>query len=217
MSKIQYKSIADMISNKYDLYNGDLKYYFKEVFTTAQNVNHPYHNFRHMMHVFVMCYSAAEYYRESLTKTEIRNLLIAALYHDFNHTGKKVTDSVNIALSLDALKNKILPSDLIEYLHIENIILATEFPHKTPESDLSLSQKIICDVDVSQALTDVWVQQVVFGLSKEWGTSALEVLKTQSKFLSEISFYTNWASEMFPKDLISQKIDEANELTKILN
>ena len=36
-----------------------------------------------MLHVTWLCYQAADFYRDRLTPRQIRNLLIAALFHDF--------------------------------------------------------------------------------------------------------------------------------------
>jgi hypothetical protein len=60
-----------------------------------------------MLHVTWLCYQAAEFYRDRLTQRQIRNLLIAALFHDFDHPGHPHPgaddpDRINIGRSIAA-------------------------------------------------------------------------------------------------------------------
>jgi hypothetical protein len=72
--------IAPIISNDHGLYEGNLVGYFHALFFDATNLDRPYHNLRHMLHVTWLCYQAAEFYQDRLTPRQIRNLLIAALF-----------------------------------------------------------------------------------------------------------------------------------------
>ncbi len=69
-----------------------------------------------MLHVTWLCYKAAEYYRDRLTKRQIRNLLIAALFHDFDHPGRPDSeaddpDGVNIGIAIAGLCRHIASED----------------------------------------------------------------------------------------------------------
>ena len=55
-------TLPEIIRNDAGLYEGDLKVYFKAVFTNAQNLQKGYHNFRHMFHVVWLCYQAIAFY-----------------------------------------------------------------------------------------------------------------------------------------------------------
>lgn len=55
--------LPEIIGNEENLYEGKLILYFRILFCNSTNLKNPYHNFRHT-----------------------RNLLIAALFHDFDHT-----------------------------------------------------------------------------------------------------------------------------------
>jgi hypothetical protein len=79
--------IPKIIANHARLYKGDLIPYFRTIFFSATNLENPYHNLRHMLHVTWLCHQACAYYRAELTPLQIRELLIAALFHDFNHPG----------------------------------------------------------------------------------------------------------------------------------
>jgi len=99
--------IPEIIGNDRGLYEGDLTGYFRALIFHATNLTRPYHNLRHMLHVTWLCYQAAEFYRDRLTQRQIRNLLIAALFHDFDHPGHPHPgaddpDRINIGRSIAA-------------------------------------------------------------------------------------------------------------------
>ncbi|MES2213718.1 MAG: hypothetical protein V4473_02700 [Patescibacteria group bacterium] len=209
-------SLPGIIRNDGGLYRGDLVEYFQIIFNRAQNLQHPYHNFRHMFHVMVMCYQACEYYRDLLMSWEMRNLLIAAMFHDFDHSGMMGDDDINIARAVRGLEKHILFEDRGELHNIRNMIKATEFPYAVPSEELILPYQIIRDADMSQSLSVAWIQQVVFGLAKEWNKSPLEVLQGQLGFTKQIKFHTAWGQESFPQNALNEKIHEIEELLALL-
>ena len=213
--------IPAIIGNDRGLYDSDLAGYFRTLFFEATNLDRPYHNLRHMLHVTWLCYKAAEYYRDRLTKRQIRNLLIAALFHDFDHPGRPDPeaddpDGVNIGIAIAGLRGHIALEDRPFLPAIEALIVATHYPYTVSSDKLDLADRIIRDADLAQALSPVWIQQVVIGLAREWHEAPLEVLKMQSAFLAGLSFHTDWARERFPPRLISAKIAEAEWLMGLL-
>jgi hypothetical protein len=115
-----------------------------------------------------LCYQAAEFYRDRLTQRQIRNLLIAALFHDFDHPGHPHPaaddpDGINIGRSIAALHRHIAPEDRPFLLGIEALIEATHYPYAVAGEQLDLSGQIIRDADLAQSLSRVWIQQVVIG------------------------------------------------------
>jgi hypothetical protein len=210
-------SLPEIIRNDADLYEGDLTYYLRVVFRHATNLNNPYHNFRHTCHVLWLCYQACIFYSNTLSRKEMRDLLIASLFHDFNHTGKSGPDSVNIARAVAGVRRYITNEDSPELDNIISLIGATEYPHTSHRSTLSLPSQILRDADLAQALDKVWLQEVVFGLASEWGKTPYEVLRGQTAFHNRLRFHTSWAQDRFPRAIIEQKIAEANELLAILD
>jgi len=79
--------LPEIIGNEENLYEGNLTLYFRILFYNSNNLNNPYHNFRHTLHVPWLCQKACRYYQKKLTPCQMRNLLIAALFHDFDHPG----------------------------------------------------------------------------------------------------------------------------------
>jgi hypothetical protein len=147
----------------------------------------------------------------------MRNLLIAALFHDFDHSGKAGNDDLNIEISIRGLKKHIAPEDAEYFEEICDIIRPTEYPYKVSSESLSLSQQIMRDADMSQAFSTAWIQQVIFGLAKEWSMAPIKVLEIQEPFLSGIKFSTVWAKRKFDEQTIKEKIAEAQALLTLLN
>ena len=206
-------SLTAIICNDECLYEGDLAHYFRAVFFNARNLNNPYHNFRHVFHVVWLCYCASVEYRYRLTRRETRNLLIAAMFHDFDHTGMMGNDDVNITLAIRGLEKYLAPEDKEFVSEIVALIRVTQYPYVVPANEVDLCGQILRDADLSQALSVAWIQQVIFGLSSEWNQPPLEVLRKQIGFLRSLRFHTEWAQKEFD---IEQKLSEVSVLLDLL-
>ncbi len=209
-------TIPEIICNDKKLYEGDLRDYFKIIFTKGQNLSKPYHNFRHIFHVMWLCHDACKFYKNQLSKREMRNLLIAAMFHDFNHTGSTKNDQINIQNALKGLKKYISQKDKVFYKEIYDLIKETQFPHKTPSLELPLLAQILRDADVGQTLSTDWIQQIVFGLSVEMGTTPILILKKQEEFLRSLHFTSKWGRLKFDSVQIGKKIKETSDILKII-
>jgi hypothetical protein len=210
--------LPGMINNTSGVYEGDLKHYFKVIIKYAQNLNKPYHNFRHMLHVTWLCYTACLFYREKMTKKEMRNLLIAAMFHDFYHTGIYGDEDLNVERSIRGLKKYILDEDRPCVTEISLNILATQFPYRDDlySQELPLSCEIIRDADMGQCFSVAWIQQVLFGLAAEWGKGPIEILQIQIPFLSKLKMTTEWGIKEFPQKVIDEKIEEVRRLIALV-
>ena len=213
--------LPKIIGNEEHLYEGDLTFYFRTLFFKSRNLHNPYHNFRHTLHVLWLCHKACQYYQNQLTPRQMRNLLITALFHDFDHPGhphpgENDPDRINIRIAIAGLRRYIMPADRAFLPEIEALIEATQYPYKIGSEELDLLGRIIRDADLAQALSPVWIQQVVIGLAQEWRVQPLDVLKSQGSFLASFSFNTRWARHMFPRELVQAKIDEVEQLLRLL-
>jgi hypothetical protein len=208
--------IPSIIRNDEGLYQGNLIRYFQVVFFKAQNLENPYHNFRHMFHVLWQCYNACLFYRGVLTPRQVRNLLIAAIFHDYDHCGLMGNDDLNIARSIRELEKYVLPEDRESLSDIIALICATEFPYKIPSDKLDLCGLILRDADMTQALCPAWVQEVIFGLGSEWRKAPIEIFRMQEGFLRHLKFHTEWAKKLFPQAEIDAKISESQEYLNLL-
>ena len=57
--------IPEIIGNEANLYQGNLVSYFRILFYNSSNLNNPYHNFRHTLHVLWLCEKACRYYQKN--------------------------------------------------------------------------------------------------------------------------------------------------------
>lgn len=214
--RTQTTDVPRIIRNDDGVYEDNLVHYARVIFHHATNLAHPYHNFRHTFHIMWLGYDACGYYRDVMTPRDMRKLLIGALMHDFDHTGKAGDDAVNIARSIEGLRKYAAPQDRPYLDDIEKFIHGTQYPYVVDVAMLDLCGKIIRDADVSQAFSVAWIQQVIFGLAAEWGMTPLEALRKQEPFLKALRYNTEWAKKKFPEQLIGAKIDEARELLELL-
>ncbi len=205
-------TIVEIIKNKDNTYPGDLKDYFKVIWYSP-NVNNYYHNLRHMLHVMWATYQGAMYYGDKISPLTLRNMLIAALFHDYNHSGNTKDDGSNIEIAIKGLKCHIDPIDAPYFDEISSYIKGTQFPPVV--MDLNLPASIVRDADVAYTLADVWIQTVNFGLNVEIGISTKKMLKLQEPFLRALKFMTEWAEKEYGSK-IEGRIEEANEMYSII-
>jgi hypothetical protein len=165
-----------------------------------------------MLHITFAAYDAIRFYGD-MEKRRARALLIAALLHDYGHKGVMGDDFENIETSKEALRHFILEEDKDLLQEIEGIISVTEFPHKDCEP--SRSAQILRDADMSPTFDDVWFQEIIFGLSKEFKMDRIVFLHQQLKFLPTIIFNTEWAQQKFGARK-EERISEIEKLLKIV-
>jgi HD-GYP domain-containing protein (c-di-GMP phosphodiesterase class II) len=145
--------LPEIIGNEENLYEGNLIFYLRILFYKSTNLRNPYHNFRHTVHVLWLCQKACRYYQKKLTPRQMRNLLIAALFHDFDHPGhphpgEQDPDRINIRIAIDGLRRHIMADDRASLPEIEALIEATHYPYKTAGEELDLLGKILRDADL---------------------------------------------------------------------
>jgi hypothetical protein len=185
--------LLDIIQNTTRMYQGDLEYYFTILFQSPNAVL-PYHNFRHMCHVTYQTYRGICYHTMDTIKA--RKLLIAAMFHDYGHTGSSQNgDAINIEQAIAGVEQHILDEDRQYLQDIVQLIQTTQHPRAT--KPVSLSEQILHDADLSQAFDTVWIQQIVFGLSQEIGISPIEMFFKQKDFIQNVVFYSTWGQETF--------------------
>ena len=173
----------------------------------------PYHNLNHNITVTNFAYYIGQ--SEGLKKEEMKELLIAAIFHDFNHTAGEKKDDTNIQNSKNGVKKFIEEKDVdVDLEKVYDIINATEYPYTIDNDKLTKQQEIIRDADLMQLLEPTRLQANWLGLSKEVGVSFVEWLKAQKKFVSNCEFNTSLGKKL--KERNWKKIEEELEyLTKI--
>lgn len=172
----------------------------------------PYHNFNHIMCVVKNVYEIAMDLK--IEESMIRNLIIAAIFRDINHSQGIHKDDVNIKRAVKMFKDNTVES--IENNHIIiSIIEATQYPYVINVEDLSLEQKIIRDADLMQTFEENYIQQVIFGLSEEMNLELKDLLEGQIKFLENSVYHTGYAKSIANKYLPIVK-SEVETLIKLI-
>jgi hypothetical protein len=193
--------------------NYNLEYYFGILLTKNKGVKNPYHNNYHTITVFLNSYHISKI--EECDKDQIRSILIASIFHDFNHTGGNGPDSENIKIAIFEFKKYSKESEEINN-EIINIIKATEYPYVIDNENLTLSQKIIRDADLTQMYTDNFLQQVIYGLLvQEHGLELSKALEAQMKFMIGIKPMTKYGQELY-NIFFQKRIKDINYINKII-
>lgn len=206
------KSIIDIISEYESLKKG-LKYIIQHnVSNTA-----PYHNLNHMLTVTKYCYYALDYMK-LLNEPYAEELLLAALFHDFNHSMGKNTDDMNIIAAKTGIE-KFLYENNMTYLKlnaIHDIINATQYPYIIKPNELNIHQAIIRDADLCQILEYDWIQHIIFGLSIELALEVPKLIEGEVKFLESIKFITPYGKHI-RKTKFKDKLKEFYKFKEIMD
>ena len=211
------ETFAEVLQDPEYLYEGDLDAYFR-VITEAPNLHNGYHDLRHMLHVTYVCYKGLEFYRDKrqpVDAGEARNLLIAALFHDYDHTGTIGPDFRNIERAILGLRKNILNEDKLALDAISGIIRATQFPHDKLDKDTPITHRLIRDADLSQGLSDAWIGSTLEGLASEQRRSVTEMLEESINFFRGLHFETEFGEEVYGSR-VSLRINEAEYLLRVL-
>lgn len=161
----------------------------------------PYHNQAHLFTVTKWCGRLAGML--GLSVEEERPLILAAIFHDFDHSGGKLEDSENIERAVAGL-NKFCDIHFVSNSTRDaatQIIRVTEYPFiHEPQTT---AQKIIRDADLLQSIEPNFEEVLVEGLRKELEVkfqrklSRSEFCEKQVEFLQGVKFYTTQAEVIF--------------------
>lgn len=180
----------------------------------------PYHNLYHTFNFINNAFQIYKDYENELTLNDAKALFIASLFHDFNHTAGLAKDKFNIFIAIEGLEdvakkfvnfNDENEKEVFKTARI--LIRSTEFPYNA-ESALLLVN-IMRDADMSQIVTDNFLQQNVLGLSKELNIPLEKFIDNQITFLQNVSFKTEYGRKAWGMKVI-EKIKELKEIKTII-
>jgi hypothetical protein len=144
----------------------------------------PYHNNNHNFMLAVNAYSIGEHL--GINEKLLKHLLIAGIFHDYNHTGTTLPDAVNIKRALHFLhQNSEQFTEVgLSVPLLQILIQATENP---PAAKYTLPEQIMRDADLL-GWCDQDTTELMQGLSEEFGSP---VTKESTKaFLQSAHIYT---------------------------
>ena len=156
----------------------------------------PYHNNSHMITVYKFCKEIAK----NIAYTDELNLLVAALFHDFNHSMGKEKDNINVQRAIEGFSDYYdnnLSNSLVDKNRVISIIKITEYPYTTEDSELNIEQKIIRDADLLQGAVDNWYDYIIVGLSKEMNLPIDVIKRGTLDFRSKIKYNFDYSKKVF--------------------
>ncbi|AFH14819.1 phosphohydrolase [Pseudomonas phage Lu11] len=157
------------------------------------DTNQPYHNTDHCLRVALRGYELLSATGWRL-RTDYAHLLVAAMFHDFGHTGMP-PDSHNIEIAIaglraaDCVKAYFKP-DAIAY--IESCIRCTEFHEgRFPVPPVDIVQMALRDADIMESLEPRGTEYVMNNLCAELGLDPRSLLKSQIAFMESSELFTD--------------------------
>ncbi|MFA6235436.1 MAG: hypothetical protein WC824_14770 [Bacteroidota bacterium] len=194
----------------------DLVPWWGEFLKSNPSLNIPYHNLQHTIYMVEDAYEGAM--TEGLVPNEnhplLRAHLLAAIYHDWGHTGGVIhlnpklrgtetgpgiseafPDSENIRIALDKVHAMNALGFWPAGVSLDQVfkgIQATEFPYNVPPENLSLSGRILRDADFMTNWRQTMLPHVMCGLAQELGYSLREFLVGRRAFNEGMEACTDW-------------------------
>jgi 5'-deoxynucleotidase YfbR-like HD superfamily hydrolase len=164
---------------------------FLGYFISNNNGNlNPYHNFYHTQCVVENCYHISKAYGDELSFRDVQTLLVAALFHDFKHSTLKDSESDNIEVAINGLRDCCIRLDEPFDARYESLIRSTFWPYTKKGDELTLMEKILRDADKLQCFESNYIQQTFMGLNKEWGGDLIQSIDTQMDYIKTLELDT---------------------------
>lgn len=157
----------------------------KWILDNNKNSTGVYHDINH-------CFDVA--YHVALLELSNDQLMLAALFHDFNHSAGSLKDSANIDLALTGyyeFKKSILEESDFKYDLVEDYIRCTEFPYVEPTEKMPYLKQLIREADMASLFKMTFIETGVLGLAKELKISIPEQLENQIEFVKNLTLYTD--------------------------
>lgn len=159
----------------------------------------PYHNLHHLLSVMYYCNEGCKYH--SIIGVNRVSVLVAALFHDYNHSQGYAKDYVNVSVALNSVNQWYKGSKFTTEVDIDKvieIIKATEYPYVIESKDLSIEQAIIRDADLMPSLDTDWLNNMIVGLMKEMKVDSFESMTDgQKAFHSGIKMVSPWGQSIY--------------------
>lgn len=158
--------------------------------------NLPYHNQFHAQCMIENCYEGAQYY--NLPRDTTREILVAAMFHDFAHSGGKTPDSINVQKALAESQAHNFSKTVFD------CIKCTEYPFVV--EPYTIEQRIIRDADLMQFRFPNWEDMLLVQLKKEIEIAQCkeitedEMIAGQREFWKGITFFTEWGDKVLEEE-----------------
>ena len=180
---------------------------------TAQSL--PYHNFSHSL--WVANYAQMIYTHETNKKAP-KELIIAALFHDFDHSGGFFKDDLENIFR--AVRGYIIWADSHREFDetfdnkVINLIRQTQYPHLAPAT--SFEAACLRDADLLQNCNDTLFANFT-GIKQEMFREIPypQYMDNTLKFLRSIEYKTTWG-KLFGKELLDTAINQLEQFKQLV-
>lgn len=180
---------------------------------TNASADMPYHNNQHLFNVARL---ASQLYRSGweCNRTDERLIIVAALFHDYDHSGGELKDATNIERAIAAMREFLQRRPVlgVDPDRVAELIAVTEFPFvRDPKNKL---EQCLRDADLLYSFSDATVPDIMDGLRAEMELSqqreiTLDEFKAgQLHFINQMVFHTPFAQDVWTElkdDLIKQQ------------
>lgn len=189
---------------------------FKYIALNNASNNAPYHHFHHMITVTKWCLFLSKSEMIDAYTSQFYELLLAAMFHDMNHSMGKEKDDYNVTQAILAFHSWNTNKD-ISGKKVEEIIRATEYPYVIDSKKLTTQQRIIRDADLMVWLEDDWFQNATLGLNKEMGVKdIIKVVEGNLEFHKNIEMCTSDGQYIYVTQWEEHVFTPINNLLKVL-
>lgn len=187
-----------------------LKKYFKghllERMYWGFHTENPYHNVTHELQVIHYAHAAHMLQNPDWDLPSIRELILAAAFHDHNHSGGSTDDATNIKNAIaftDSLPDPMFESIIGKRRLVQDIIRCTQFNGKEDfaREPRTLAEKAIRDADLCSIYSEEG-RFLLRGLAKEMGvplTNSSEIeafVNNNREFLKGATMYTEFGQQI---------------------
>lgn len=192
---------------------------------SGSHMQNPYHNLHHEFSCVYWAHACAMNSKESGVTTNLNALILAALFHDHNHSGGRTSDLENIRRATSFVGYRL--QDLVSNSTLQNassIIRCTEFTDgKFPHEPATFMHQCMRDADL-MSIYSAEGRQLLIGLGLEMGFNFMsdhdKFIEQTSKFLTGACMYTEYGQYMqstFLKDcLLALEADIADRRDEAL-
>lgn len=174
-------------------------------YVKAHNPGHdlPYHNNQHLMNMIRMSADIAAILEANYEyHVDFKVMLLAAMFHDFDHSGGVLPDSSNIQR---AVAGWHVWAENVNYsnsmrVSVERAIRCTQYPFVIEPS--TKEQRILRDADLMSSLEPLGVPMLMHGLRAELAIAGRpmtlqEFADGQLSFIDSIGFFTPAADSLY--------------------
>lgn len=179
--------------------------------TTGYHVHNPYHNLIHCNQVYEACVNLLT--MQHLEPSD--ELIWASLYHDYNHSGGSLVDTINVQNAIDGVKKDIeefystYPDQPpVNIDTIESLIKCTTYIGYFPNEPKTYEEQVLRDADLMSVFADHGIAVLLMnGLYKEIHNKVPDLTKEKFaeqnyEFLTNAKYYTEHANDLVEQFLM---------------